>query len=53
LADNALLSFCDFKDISVIITDRPLNSEYMQANALRHIQVITPQKQADHTVGLD
>lgn len=50
---NALLSFCDFKDISVIITDRPLNSEYMQANALRHIQVITPQKQADHTVGLD
>ena len=40
---NALLSFCDYQDISVIVTDQPLDGDYMRANALKQIQVITPQ----------
>ncbi len=40
---NALLSFCDYQHISVIVTDQPLNSDFMSANVIKHIQVITPQ----------
>ena len=40
---NALLSFCDYQDISVIVTDQPLDGDYMRVNALKQIQVLTPQ----------
>ena len=40
---NALLSFCDYQSISVIVTDQPLNSDFMSASVIKHIQVITPQ----------
>lgn len=49
---NALMSFCDFKDISVIITDRPLTSEFMRANTLSHIRVLTPQSTASTREGI-
>ncbi|MEN6338740.1 MAG: DeoR/GlpR family DNA-binding transcription regulator [Clostridiaceae bacterium] len=40
---DALLSFCDLQDLSVIVTDQPLKAEYMRAPALRHLRVITPE----------
>ncbi len=40
---NALLSFCDLQDLSVIVTDQPLKAEYMHGGALRHLRVITPE----------
>lgn len=40
---DALLSFCDIKDLSVIVTDQPLKTEYMHAAALRHLRVIVPE----------
>lgn len=51
---NALLSFCDYQDISVIVTDQPLDGDYMRASALKRIQVITPQTmEAATAVDLD
>ena len=40
---DALLAFCDLKDLSVIVTDQPLKAEYMHAAALRHLRVIVPE----------
>lgn len=51
---NALLSFCDYQNISVIVTDQPLNSDFMSANVIKQIQVITPQiMEAATAVGMN
>lgn len=40
---DALLSFCNLEDLSAIVTDQPLKTDYAHAGSLRHVQVITPE----------
>ena len=39
---NALLSFCNFEDLSTVVTDQPLPKEYISVIARQNIQILLP-----------